>query len=110
MQLIKLIPILEPRYRIVAENRLIFLFSPSGFASANDFLFTPVVTEGGRATVVEKLVGQQQTDEKQSESIGVQREVQSIVTADFCESRYSQVFFFLRAAFLCSMLHLTITL
>ena len=59
------------------------------FALANDFLLTPAVTDGGKTTVVERLVGQQQTDEKQSESNGVQREVQSEVVADSCENRYN---------------------
>ena len=48
-----------------------------------------MVTEGGKATVVEKLVGQQQTDEKQSESIGVLRGVRSVVAAESCENRFN---------------------
>ena len=45
--------------------------------------------EGGRATVVEKLVSQQQTDERQSESNGVLRGVRSVVAAESCENRFN---------------------
>ena len=61
----------------------------SGSTPANEFLFTPAVTNGGKATVVERFVGQKQTNERQSESDGVEKVVQSKVAADSCENRYN---------------------
>lgn len=69
----------------------VFYSFPSVFALANEFLFTPAASKKGKATVVEKLVGQQQTDERQSESNRVLREVQSKVANDSCENRYTML-------------------